>query len=148
MQGTAQSLVNAVELVNIFSLTLKPTGLGYAKSEINNVRFERRGADITAHHRIVWSIPETNQHSEFLPWSPLTRPFSHFVIIIAGKGIGRAYALEFMVDEKLYSEWNAPGKSTVEIGITYVFSISFTLSLDADDERIFGGNFCQKWEAT
>ena len=122
VQGSAQGLANffsqdTSDLLEVFEITLKPAGHSYPKSEIRNVRIEQRGTDATAHHRLVWSIPKNAMSSSSLPYSPLTGPFSHFIVSAEGKELGRAYALEFVVDQGVHQGWKEEYKKAVSVVI-------------------------------
>ena len=124
VRGPAHYILSnsASALLDIFELTLKPTGHHYPKSEIQSIRFEQHGTSETTHHRLVWSIPGTPHPSNLLPYSSITGPFSHFIVSAEGKDLGRAYALAYIVDQKVYADWKAQNKATVSVTLTgYAF---------------------------
>ena len=60
VQGPVQNLMagpNPIGLLDIFSLCFKPSGEAYPQTSINNARIPQKpSADLTWHHRLVWSI--------------------------------------------------------------------------------------------
>ena len=139
VQGPVQNLVagaNAIGLLDIFSLCLKPSGQAYPQTPIHNARILQKGSvDLTRHYRLVWSIgdpksdnapiapisviADTGAKSSRpppLPWSSLTGPFEYFDIWAGGKELGRAYAKEFILEKEAVEGWKRmDGKVDIEI---------------------------------
>ena len=110
-------------LLDISSISLKPTGQNYPRDvRIQDLQLLQLGDNITLHHRLKWSYPSITIPYDFLmPWSDVTGPFSHFEIRIEQKLLGRAYALQFIIDESLYRAWWQE-KKKVHVDITgYAF---------------------------
>ena len=110
-------------VLDILEITVKPTGLTYPPSAINDGKFVPYGTGEVAHERLVWSIPFSTAPSDLLPFSMITRSFSHFVISANGQEVGRAYGLMFVVADKYFEYWkeekNLDGtkRTTVDIKI-------------------------------
>lgn len=122
VKGPAQNLASLFSgatwgMLDVFQLTLRPTGHIYPKSEIHDVKLELRGKDATTHHMLSWSIPKTAASSSFLPFSTVTGSFSHFVVSAEGKELGRAYALAFVIDKDVYKGWKEEKKTVVSVVI-------------------------------
>jgi hypothetical protein len=103
VQGPAKAILNkATDFIDIFGLTIKPSGLIYPTIPIQKVSLEKRcSADATTHTRLIWTIPDSPQMSD-LPYSKITQHFSHFVVSAENAESGRAYALEFVLRQYLY----------------------------------------------
>ena len=121
----AQALANlstggTLAVLDIFSLTLKPTKESYPAGDINEIKLVQRGGQVakTAHYRLAWSIPNTTSSSTYLPWSPITGPFSHFYVSADKIWLpSRAYAKEYMLDQSLFQVWKNAGKTKVTFEI-------------------------------
>ena len=133
VHGSASELAKQIAagipslLVDIYNVTLKPHGAEYPSSSITDVKF----VDRSSHHRLVWSIPTANRSSDQLPWSPITGPISHFVVTADGHELGISYALEFVIDPRLYRFWTIRQKlSSVAVEIRgYAFDGKMIASL-------------------
>ena len=120
--------VSSLALLDIFEITLKPTKEAYVKTEIREVKLLQHCAGKwTAHYRLAWTVPNTvsasttsssaTPSSTHLPWSNLTGPFSHFTIVADKKGLGQAYATEFIIDPYLYEDWKRERKQKVSFEV-------------------------------
>lgn len=106
-------------LLNIEELTLRPHGESYPKADIHDAKFVERGSAETQHHRLVWSWSISGDATAplHLPYSSLTGPFSHFLVSVDGKGLGRAYATEFIIKAEDYDGWQKSRKTSVSVDI-------------------------------
>ena len=106
--GPAGSLVNKgnVFLLDVYQITIKPRGSNYSPNTISNVAVTTGGTGVSAHQRIIWSIQQGQTPPDYLPWSPATGPFSHFIISADGEELGRAYALAFAIPQDVSAKWN------------------------------------------
>jgi hypothetical protein len=113
---SVQGPVNAIpdrfaDLIDIFELTVKPSGVNYPTTAIESVALGRYDKGAIPHIRLAWSIPTTTPISEYLPYSSITQHVSHFVVRteveewgrVYIKELGRAYALSFILDKDLYN---------------------------------------------
>lgn len=72
---------------------------------ITNLRIATRGADPCAQKRLVWEfLSKSHTVRDGLPYSKTTGPFSHFLVSVNGKYIGRAYACEFPLRREDFGE--------------------------------------------
>ena len=129
VQGPAQVLGRITtqgslfSLLDILAISLKSTGQNYPKDiPIQDLQVLQLGEDKTFHHRLRWSFSSITVPNGFLmPWSDVTGPFSHFEIGVEKQLLGRAYALQLIIDESLYRAWSQH-KTTINVDITgYAF---------------------------
>lgn len=72
---------------------------------ITNLRIATRGAGPYTQARLVWEFVSTSHTvRDGLPYSKTTGPFSHFLVSVNGKCIGRAYACEFPLRREDFGE--------------------------------------------
>jgi hypothetical protein len=72
------------------------------KHSIHSIHAKHCGEGENRHTRLCWNYteaPEARMHG--MPYSNITGAFSHFVVNVDGTRVGRAYALEFIVEESL-----------------------------------------------
>lgn len=64
---------------------------------ITDLRLITRGADPYGQQRLVWAFRSDRGPVQEggLPYSGTTGPFSHFLVCVDGRCVGRAYACEF-----------------------------------------------------
>jgi hypothetical protein len=123
VQGKAKDIVDgAANFIDIFKLTIKPSGLKYPTSSIQNVKIiERDDIPATAHKRLVWTVPDSQPVSD-LPYSKITRNFSHFVVSAEDGELGRAYATQFVLRPAIYKRWKDKGTKSIKFDIVgYAF---------------------------
>ncbi|KAK4963755.1 hypothetical protein LTR28_004443 [Elasticomyces elasticus] len=98
-------------LVEFYEILIKDGTPPEEEYAIESLRVERRGARELQHLRLVWECPDCQDgRREFsdvvlepccraLPFSKPTGPFSHFLIEVDGTAIGRAYAMEYVLQD-------------------------------------------------
>ncbi|KAK4987808.1 hypothetical protein LTR50_004360 [Elasticomyces elasticus] len=98
-------------LVEFYEILIKDGTPPEEECAIENLRVERRGAGELQHHRLIWECPACqDDRREFsdivlepccraLPFSKTTGPFSHFLIEVDGTAIGRAHAMEYVLQD-------------------------------------------------
>ncbi|KAF2119007.1 glycosyl hydrolase family 85-domain-containing protein [Lophiotrema nucula] len=85
---------------------------------VENLKLERRGEDETKHWRLCWSYTHDKEQSQLgIPYSEMTGPFSHFRISLNGVEVGRSYALEYVVTEKLLRGVKNQDEGSMEVSI-------------------------------
>ncbi|KAH7089918.1 glycosyl hydrolase family 85-domain-containing protein, partial [Paraphoma chrysanthemicola] len=91
-------------IVEVFSISVVPVDflrLSTAPT-IDNIRIESRGQGENEHMRLCWDYVagRAARHVE-MPHSEITGPFSHFTLRIDGLQVGRAHALEYVLNQNL-----------------------------------------------
>ena len=117
--GEVTTKGSTFSLLEISSISLKPSGQSYPTNiSIQGLHVLERGNGKALHHRLKWSYRSATKPDGFLmPWSDVTGPFSHFEISVEKQLQGRAYALQFILDETSYKK-----KKKVHVDITgYAF---------------------------
>lgn len=119
IRGPAQSVVKALSnkvaiLIDVYSLTLRPSGQSYASTEISDLKIEPHGTtadQANFHHRLVWDYKKATTKPSGLPFSNVTGPFSYFIVKADNVELGRAYTLGFIIDEATYKGWKTANKA-------------------------------------
>jgi hypothetical protein len=115
--------VRLLEIQDIRVVTCKvEKEISMLTSVINNVRFENRGIGESQHMRLCWSFNDRMRHGrkvEGIPYSETTGPFSHFRIRIDGLEVGRAYALEHVLNKKLVDRIAGRDVEVILIGVNF-----------------------------
>jgi hypothetical protein len=91
-------------ILEVYSISIVPIGHNqlHDKQSIDNIRIEHRGEGDNSHMRLCWNYTAgAKARTHGGPYSELTGPFSHFFVKIDGMQVGRAYALEYIVDGDL-----------------------------------------------
>jgi hypothetical protein len=113
--SSGDGVVPVLEISSISILPLQHNSMVYACS-IDGIRIEHRGEGDNAHARVCWNYADNTQaRGDDVPYSDITGPFSHFNVRINDLHIGRAYALECVLDPKLMAK---PAVHNTEVRIT------------------------------
>ncbi|KAI4610089.1 uncharacterized protein J4E87_010845 [Alternaria ethzedia] len=85
---------------------------------IKEVRVEKRGEGESRHVRLCWDYEDDMESERWkiadMPWSHVTGPFSHFEVRSNGLLVGKAYALELILNEE-FVERHAGQEIEIEI---------------------------------
>ncbi|KAL8702504.1 MAG: hypothetical protein Q9201_004319 [Fulgogasparrea decipioides] len=92
-------------LMEIARIVIKPKLPLTTAYQIQDIHTMERSRHSETQKRIVWSwVGDAQQDGEIwpegMPWSRTTGPFSSFTIYLAGKAIGQAHCLEFLMKDK------------------------------------------------
>jgi hypothetical protein len=97
-----------VRLLEILGIRIVPHAVekeaALLTSSIDKIRFENRSEGESQHTRLCWDFHDTTRprrRIEGMPYSEITGPFSYFRIRIDGLELGRAYALEHVLNKKV-----------------------------------------------
>lgn len=96
--------MGSAPIVEVFSISIVPVDslrISTAPT-IDNIRIESREQGEIEHMRLCWDYVAGREvrHVE-MPHSEITGPFSHFILRIDGLQVGRAYALEYVLNNNL-----------------------------------------------
>jgi hypothetical protein len=87
---------------------------------IKDIRFEHRSEGGNQHTRLCWGIDDTTgRRFDGMPFSEITGLLSHFCIRIDGLNLGRAYALEYVLNEKLVERITGRDVDVVLTGVGF-----------------------------
>lgn len=92
---------------------------------ITNLRIATRGVEPYAQKRLVWDFHSNSSTlRDGLPYSETTGPFSHFLVSVDGRFVGRAYACEYPLTRKDFDELDSEshkeghGEDEVEVEVS------------------------------
>lgn len=107
--GTARG--KTTQLLNIMSVRIMPISTFQTSSSfsIDQMQLENRGEGDCERMQLVWSFKDhgrANWKDNKIPCSKITGPFSHFFIYTDGRMLGKAYALDHILN-KQFVEKNA-----------------------------------------
>jgi len=117
LRGTVQG---PVRLVGIKEICISPVADLPKNSSlrIKEVRVEKRGEGESRHVRLCWDYEDDMDSERWkiadMPWSHITGPFSHFEVRSNGLLVGKAYALELVLNEE-FVERHAGQEIEIEI---------------------------------
>ncbi|KAF1944865.1 hypothetical protein EJ02DRAFT_509822 [Clathrospora elynae] len=120
MRGLPAAVEGTIRLLDVLEVRVAPRSVMQISHlyNIDNMRLENRGEAENKHVRLCWDYSDTdsaNLRLEGMPYSRITGPFSHFLIHVDGLELGRAYALEHILNQKLVNQ--ITGK-TFEVKLT------------------------------
>jgi hypothetical protein len=101
---TVGETVRLLEIQEIRIVTFDVERASQYICAIDNVRVENRGEGESRHTRLCWDFDDTTRsrrRTEGMPYSKITGPFSYFRIRIDESELGRAYALEHVLNKKV-----------------------------------------------
>jgi hypothetical protein len=111
-----------VELLEI-SILPRPAGQDlWLADGIKNIRSEHRGEGQKLHTKLCWEYEDTASPGgamEGMPYSETTGPFSHFDVQVDDFYLGRAYALQHILNEKLVERINGRYVDVLIMGISF-----------------------------
>ncbi|KAF2129153.1 glycoside hydrolase family 85 protein [Dothidotthia symphoricarpi CBS 119687] len=92
---------SSVRLVEILSICITPAHSVQATVTITGIHIEEREQGETQHLRLCWTYGSSSERAKGLPHSDITGPCSYFVVVVDGVKLGRAYALEHILPQRL-----------------------------------------------
>lgn len=101
-------------ILEILSICIKPTRSKQREGIITNILVDGREQGETHHLRLCWRFGDTNERVHGLPYSHITGSCSYFEIIVDGLELGRAYALEHILPQRLIERYKN-GEMDVEV---------------------------------
>lgn len=113
-------LGESIRLMGIVEICITPRFSLQARHvfEITHVRLEKRGEGERRQTRLCWTYggsTGSGWEDAGMPWSDVTGPFAHFEICSSGRLLfGRAYALEYILNDKFLDRW-AGEKIEIEV---------------------------------
>jgi hypothetical protein len=116
---SGDGVVPVLEISSISILPLRHNSMVHACS-IDGIQIEHRGEGDNAHARVCWSYADNTQgRGDGVPYSDITGLFSHFNVSINNLQIGRAYALECILDPKFMAKLAAQNTEVRVTGIGF-----------------------------
>jgi hypothetical protein len=115
-----------VHVMDIFEILVKPQET-YESSKVQNIVLERDGTTAKPYLRLKWDVSPAVHRPVYLPYSPLTGPFSYFNVSVGGKYVGRAHTLAYVFDQAAVKSLNIAMNTNVEvviIGIAFDGTVS------------------------
>lgn len=113
----SRGLDTITDVLELYTITVVPSAASAIRCAIIDTRLEQRTARAVPHYRLIWALDEDEDTrlGTSLPWSNITGPCSHFLISIDGEEVGRAYALEFVLPQKVAERWELNAMFEVRI---------------------------------
>ncbi|KAF2033490.1 hypothetical protein EK21DRAFT_58633 [Setomelanomma holmii] len=101
------SSAGIVLVLEVFSISIVPTLLHQSPVHpaVRDVRVKRCGEEDNEHVRLCWAYQgDDGPRDTRLPYSAITGPVSYFLIKVDDLRVGRAYALEYVLNDLLVKE--------------------------------------------